>query len=152
MISAMSTKAFSILTSSVDGRRACPEDVVTYTCTGIGVGDLEWIAEPFIENDGTESNIIAYISTDTGRIGQTVSCTDRSMQDCAGFQATLISITNIMMNGLADMISTLAVTARALLNQTVVQCRGATTTEILTATNSISVTSTLPERVLQLHH
>jgi len=125
---------------------------VTYTCTGIGVGDLEWIAEPFIENDGTESNIIAYISTDTGRIGQTVSCTDRSMQDCAGFQATLISITNIVMNGLADMISTLAVTATAMLNETVVQCRGYTTTEILTATNSISVTSMLHEHVLQLNH
>ena len=142
------------LTSSVDGRRACPAEVVTYTCTGIGIGILEWTAEPFLEDDGAQSNTIIFFSTDMGRVGQTVNCVNRSiaMQDCAGFQATLISILNIMMNDEADMISTLAVTARALLNETVVQCRGTTTTEILTTTNLISVTSTLPEHVLQLHY
>ena len=141
------------LTSSVDGRRACPAEVVTYTCTGIGIGILEWTAEPFLEDDGAQSNTIIFFSTDMGRVGQTVNCVNRSiaMQDCAGFQATLISIANIV-NDEADMISTLTVTARALLNETVVQCRGTTTTEILTATNSISVTSTLPECVLQVHH
>ena len=111
---------------------------MTYTCTGIGVGILRWIAEPFLEDDGTQSNVIIYSSTDTARIGQTVNCIDRSiaMQDCAGFQATLISIGNIMTD-VADMISTLAVTATARLNGTVVQCRGTTTTEILSATSTI---------------
>ena len=141
------------LTSSVDGRRACPTEVVTYTCTGVGIGILEWTAEPFLEDDGAQSNTIIFFSTDMGRVGQTVNCVNRSiaMQDCAGFQATLASIANIV-NDVADMISTLTVTARALLNETVVQCRGTTRTEILTATNSISVTSTLPECVLQVHH
>lgn len=121
---------------------------MTYTCTVIGVGFHEWIAEPFLEDDGTESNIITYLSTDTAQIGQTVSCTDHSMQDCAGFQATLISITNLQMNGLADMVSTLTVTATAMLNETVVQYRGTTTTEILTVTTVINITSMLPEHVL----
>ena len=131
----------------MDGRRACPGEVVTYTCTAIGVGILQWIAEPFLENDGTENNIIIYFSTDTGRIGQTVNCRDRSMQDCAGFRATLTNITNIrMMSGasVADMTSALTVTTTARLNETVVQCTGTTTTEIITATNAISVTGTLP--------
>jgi len=134
------------------GRQACPAEVVTYTCTGIGIGILEWTAEPFLEDDGAQSNII-FFSTDMGRVGQTVNCVNRSiaMQDCAGFQATLANIANIV-NDVADMISTLTVTARALLNETVVQCRGTTTTEILTANNSISVTSTFTEHVLQLHH
>ena len=65
-----------------------------------------------------------------------------AMQDCADFQATLISIDNIMIDE-ADMISTLAVTATARLNGTVVQCRGTTTTEILAATNTITVAGTL---------
>ena len=119
---------------------------MTYTCTAIGVGIIEWIAEPFLENDGTDSNIIIYLSTNAAAIGQTRNCVDRSMQDCAGFQTNLTSITNVrMVSGatVADMISTLTVTAAARLNETVVQCRGTNTTEIITATNAISITSML---------
>ena len=128
----------------MDGRRACPGEVVTYTCTGIGVGRLEWIAEPFLENDGTEDNTITYASRDTGRINQTVNCINRpiAMQDCGGFRAVLTSITNPQ-TSVADMVSTLTVTATARLNDTVVQCGGVTATDQPTSTSAITVTSTL---------
>jgi len=121
---------------------------VTYTCTGIGVGDLYWVAVPFLQDDGTESNIITFNSAESDRIGQIVRCTDRSMQECAGFQATLTSITNLQMNGLANMVSTLTVIATAMLSDTVVQCRGSTLNDVLTATSVINITSTLPEHVV----
>ena len=134
------------LTSNVGGRRVCPGEVVTYMCTATGVGILEWTAEPFILDSG--GNRITYLSTDVQRIGQTVNCVDPSpAQDCADFQATLLSIGNVqMMSGatLADMTSNLTVTATARLNTTVVQRRGTTTTEILTATNAVNVTSMFP--------
>ena len=63
------------------------------------------------------------------------------------FKATLLSIGNVqMMSGatLADITSNLTVTATARLNTTVVQCRGTTTTGILTATNEVNVTSMFP--------
>ena len=134
------------LTSNVDGRRACPGEVVTYTCTATGVGILQWIAEPFILDSG--SSRLLFLSTDTQRIGQSVNCISPSqMQDCADFQTTLTSITNVqqvMGASVADMTSTLTVTAMARLNRTVVDCRGTTTTDILTATNTVNITSMLP--------
>jgi len=136
----MDIRATVTLTSSVDGRRACPEEVVTYTCTAIGVANIQWTAEPFLTNNPAENNAIIFLRTDTARVGQTVNCVDRSIQDCADFQATLLSITNSQ-GGMADMVSTLAVTAAARLNETVVQCRGTTATELPTANKSITITS-----------
>ena len=131
----------SFLTSNVSGSRLCPEDMVTYTCTATGVTYLGWTAEPFLSISGTPNNAIIFLRTDM--IGQTVNCVDRPVQDCASFQATLISITNSQ-GGVADMVSTLTVTATARLNGTVVQCRGITATETPTGNNSITVTGTLP--------
>ena len=138
------------LSSSVDGRRACPGELVTYTCSAIGVANLQWTAEPFLSGGPAGNNAIIFLRTDTVRVGQTVNCVDRPMQDCADFQAILLSITNSQ-GGVADMVSTLAVTAAARLNETVVQCRGTTATELPTANKSITIASMLPRHVLHLH-
>jgi len=121
---------------------------VTYTCTAIGVANLQWTAEPFLSGGPAGNNAIIFLRTDTVRVGQTVNCVDPSpTQDCADFRATLLSIGNVqMMSGatLADMTSILTVTATARLNTTVVQCRGTTPTGILTATNEVNVASMFP--------
>ena len=129
----------------MDGRRACPGELVTYTCTVTGVANLQWTAEPFLSGGPAGNNAIIFLRTDTVRVGQTVNCVDHPMQDCADFQATLLSITNSQ-GGVADMVSTLAVTAAARLNETVVQCRGTTATELPTANKSITITSMLRTR------
>ena len=134
----------------MNGSQLCPEDTVTYTCTATEVANLQWTAEPFLSANPNESNAIIFLRTDMMRIGQTVNCVDRGMQDCADFQASLISIANSQV-GVADMVSTLAVRAAARLNGTMVQCLGTTATEMPTATNSITVTGTLPGHVLCLH-
>ena len=103
----------------MDGRRACPGEVVTYTCTVTQGTGLEWIVEPFLS-----SNTLRF-TPDTTPADQMQGCNDFVSIDCAvfDFQST-VSITNINAGmTLADLTSTLRFTARSQLNGTVVQCR-----------------------------
>ena len=94
------------LTSILDGRQtACPEEVVTYTCTVLRTSVVSWVGLPRI-------NRIDYYPRD--QIGQQV---------IGDFQIALISNVPIAI-GLADLTTTLTVTATLARNGTVVQCLG----------------------------
>ena len=94
------------LTSTLDGRQtACPGKVVTYTCTVLRTAVISWVASPGI-------NFVNYYPRD--QIGQRI---------IADFQIALISNVPIAV-GLADLTTTLTVTATLARNGTVVQCLG----------------------------
>jgi len=97
------------LTSSVDGRQAvCPGEVVTYTCTALRTSSVGWVALPDI--DGFD-----YFPG--SQIGQ--------VQVIGNFQALLKNrILDLNIAGLADLTTTLTVTATPEQNGTVVQCQG----------------------------
>ena len=114
-----------VLNSSVGTRHACPGEMVTYTCTVRQGFLLDWIVEPFI----LLTTGIQFTSTNT--IGRSFDCNDVAAVQCEDFNfvATLTDTANptvVMRTTLADMTSTLAFTATARLNGTVVQCRGST--------------------------
>ena len=95
-----------MLTSTLDGRQtACPRVVVTYTCTAPRTTVVSWFALPDI------SGVDYFASSQIGE------------QVIGDFR---IALTNNSANGvgLADLITTLTVTATAGRNGTVVECRG----------------------------
>ena len=110
-----------ILDSSVGMRGVCPGEMVTYTCTVTQGVVLDWIVEPFLPRSAR----IQFTSTDT--IGRSFDCNDIAALQCADFNfvATLTNIANPTAS-VADITSTLTVTATSRLNGTVVQCRGTT--------------------------
>ena len=114
-----------VLNSSLGMRQACPGEMVTYNCTVNQGFRLEWAVGSFISfNTG-----IQFTSTNT--IGTSFDCSGVTAVRCEdlNFLATLTDTSNstvVMRTTLADMTSTLALTATARLNGTVVQCRGST--------------------------
>jgi len=116
----MDTRATITLTSSVDGRQAaCPEEVVTYTCTVTQAASITWNAAPVLMDSS-----VSFLSTSLSG-EQQLSCSDISSSiECADldYQAILTSVGTVDMNGAADLTSTFRFTARAELNGTVVQC------------------------------
>ena len=114
-----------VLNSSVGMRQACPGEIVTYTCTVTQGFLLEWIVEPFI----LANTDIEFTSTDT--IGRSFDCNGVAAVQCEEFDfvATLTNTANptvVRSTTLADMTSTLTFTAAAILNGTMVQCKGST--------------------------
>ena len=121
------------LTSNVDGRRACPGEVVTYTCTVIQGGAITWTAAPVLV-DQTAVVFLAATPSDNSRScpSATVQCADLDYQ---------AAFTNVgpLMNGAADMTSTFRFTARAELNGTTVQCSAVTATATPSTTQTLNV-------------
>ena len=114
--------------------------MVTYTCTVTQAVILDWTAVPFI----TESNRQQFSST-TPPENRVLTCgTSASLVQCADFdyQATLTSIGPVQ-GVYADMTSTFRFTTSARVNGTVVQCVGATATEMLIASSILNVTGML---------
>ena len=106
-------------------RHACPGETVTYTCTVRQGFLLDWIVEPFI----LLTTGIQFRSANN--VERSFDCNDVAAVQCEDFNfvATLTATVNptvVMRTTLADMTSTLAFTAAARLNGTVVQCRGST--------------------------
>ena len=120
-----------VLDSSVSMRGVCPGEMVTYTCTVTQGVVLDWIVEPFLPRSAR----IQFTSADT--IGRSFDCNDVAAVQCADFDfvATLTNIANPTAS-VADITSTLTVTATSRLNGTVVQCRG-TTADATLMNNSI---------------
>ena len=132
------TAATLVLDSSVGTRGVCPGEIVTYTCTVTQGFLLEWIVEPFIL-DNTD---IEFPSTDT--IGRSFDCNNVAAVQCAdlNFVATLTNTASMIMMGsttLADITSTLTITAAVRLNGTVVQCRGSTAVGFPVVNNTLHV-------------
>ena len=95
------------LTSILDWRQtACPREVVTYTCTVLRTSSITWFVLPDIDVDYFPNS----------PIGQRV---------IRGFQLALTNKVPDPNNAqLADLTTTLTVTATLARNGTVVQCRG----------------------------
>ena len=94
------------LTSTLDGRQtACPEEVVTYTCTVLQTAVVSWFALPNI-------NGVDYFPSSP--VGQQV---------IGDFRIALTRVGPVTMRQ-ADLTTTLTVTATAGRNGTVVECRG----------------------------
>ena len=110
-----------VLDSSVSMRGVCPGEMVTYTCTVTQGVVLDWIVEPFLPRSAR----IQFTSTDT--IERSFDCNDIAALQCEDFYfvSTLTNIANPT-TSVADITSTLTVTATSRLNGTVVQCRGTT--------------------------
>ena len=89
---------------------ACPEEVVTFQCTVVQGASLEWIIQPFID----EQDPITFLSIDS--IGYQVVRGE--------FHATLTNVTrNPNIGILADMTSKITVIASPMrLNGAVVEC------------------------------
>ena len=108
------------LTSTLDERQgACPGEVVTYTCTALRTSSVGWDVPP---------DIMQFNYFPSSPIGQ---------QDTGDFQVALISNVPISM-GLADLTTTLTITATADRNGTVVQCLGDEPSETDSAVLSIA--------------
>ena len=116
-----------MLDSSVNTtRRPCSGEMVTYTCTVTQGFALEWIVEPFISVSDTIQFVL-----DTTPIRTSVDCNGVTPPQCSNitFVATFTNTANhmtITSGPVADMTSTLTITAAVRLNGTVVQCRGST--------------------------
>ena len=111
------------LTSSVDaGQAVCPGEVVTYTCTALRTSSVGWVALPDI--DGFDY----FPSSPIGQV-----------QVIGNFQALLTNrILDPDIAGLADLTTTLTVTATPERNGTVVQCRGDEPSERMSLTLHIA--------------
>ena len=114
-----------VLDSSVGMRQACPAEMVTYTCTVNQGAQLDWIVEPFLPASA-QIQFLATAST-----GSSIHCSDLTPPQCDNidFVATLTNIANPMTiqgTTVADMASTLAISATVGLNGTVIQCKGTT--------------------------
>ena len=108
------------LTSTLDGRQgACPGEVVTYTCTAPRTSSVGWDVPPYI---------MQFNYFPSSPIGQ---------QNIGDFQVALISNVHVSM-GLADLTTTLTITATADRNGTVVQCLGDEPSETDSAVLSIA--------------
>ena len=103
-------RAAVTLTSTLDGRQTtCVRDVVTYTCTILRTSSITWSALPDIDGVGYFAN--------GGSFGQQVT---------GDFQIALTDRVPDPINPttLADLTTTLTVTATVGRNGTVVECRG----------------------------
>ena len=112
------------LTSTLNGRQtACPGEVVTYTCTVLRTTVVSWFALPDIDGVGYFAN--------GGPFGQQVT---------GDFQLTLTNRVPDAVNPerLADLTTTLTVTATAGHNGTVVQCRGDDPSERMNLTLNVA--------------
>ena len=104
----ISGRATVILTSTLDQKQtACPREVVTYTCTVLRTSSITWFVSPDIDVDYFPNS----------PLGQ---------QTIRGFQLALTERVPDPINPttLADLTTTLIVTATAGRNGTVVECRG----------------------------
>ena len=104
----ISGRATVTLTSTLGGRQTtCLGEVVTYTCTVLRTTAITWFVSPDIDFDYFPS----------GPLGN---------QIIGGFQLALTQIVPDPINptALADLTTTLTVTATAGRNGTVVECRG----------------------------
>jgi len=134
--------AATTLTSSVDGRTACPGEWVTYTCTVTQSALLEWTAEPFINSTNRRQ---FSSNTPPGDRGRFLSCSNRTSSiNCTDldYYATLTRV-RAFQNGFADMTSTFGFMASARVNGTVVQCKGLTLNEDQMANRMLNVTGGL---------
>ena len=131
-----------VLDSSVGMRGACPGEMVTYTCAVNQGFLLDWIVEPFLPASARiqfTSNMSIESRLDCNSVAS-VRCEDIQ------FVATLTNTVNrtvVMTTTLADMTSTLAFTATARLNGTVVQCRGSTAAGFPMVNRTLSVAGAL---------
>ena len=108
------------LTSTLVGRQtACPGEVVTYTCNVTLGFDIGWTVPPVL----MDTTLVVFIPTNP----KVLRCSDFSAIQCADldFQANLTAVGTVV-NGAADMTSTFRFTARAWLNETLVECSGLT--------------------------
>ena len=127
-----------ILDSSVGMRGACPGEMLTYTCTVKQGFQLDWIVEPFLPATAR----IQFTSTES--IGSRLNCSTVATVQCEDFDfvVTLTATANstvVRGTTLADMTSTLAFTATARLNGTVIQCRGSTESGVPITNNTLNV-------------
>ena len=127
-----------VLESSVGMGGACPEEMMTYTCTVKQGFQLDWIVEPFLPATAR----VQFTSTES--IGSRLNCSTVATVRCEDFEfvATLTATANstvVRGTTLADMTSTLAFTATARLNGTVVQCRGSTESGVPITNNTLNV-------------
>ena len=115
-----------VLNSSMGMRQVCPGEMVTYTCTVNQGFALDWIVEPFI----SIGDPIRFV-LDSTPVGRSVDCKGVTPPQCSNITFVAIFTNNanritVTSGPVADMTSTLTITAAVRLNGTVVQCRGAT--------------------------
>ena len=113
----------------LDSSVACPGEMVTYTCTVNQGVALDWIVEPFVPIGDPIRFVL-----DSTPVGRSVDCNGISPPQCSNitFVAIFTSTANritVTSGPVADMTSTLTITAAVRLNGTVVQCRGVTESE-----------------------
>jgi len=128
-----------VLNSSVGMRRACPGKMVTYTCTVTQGFLIDWIVELFLNG-----SIRIQFALGSTPLGRRVDCNAVSPPQCDNidFVATFTNTANPMTvpgGTLADMTSTLTITATVRLNGTVVQCRGTTAVGFPVVNNTLHV-------------
>ena len=119
------------LTSTLDGRQTtCPGEMVTYTCTVLRTAVISWVVSPGIMNR------VDYYPRD--QIGPRV---------VGDFQ---IALTSNVRNGtgLADLTTTLTVTATLARNGTVVQCRGDDPSERMSLVLNIASEQSMPSIII----
>ena len=115
-----------VLNSSVGMRQVCPGEMVTYTCTVNQGFALDWIVEPFV----SIGDPIRFV-LDSTPVGRSVDCNGVTPPQCSNitFMAFFTNTANritVTSGPVADMTSTLTITAAIRLNGTVVQCGGST--------------------------
>ena len=106
-----STIVFSdSLSSSLDGRYACPDEDVTYTCTGTTALGLRWTVSSYVsQGDG-----LGFFTHDSVGMTKTMN----------SFTATLIHVENGLSNSsLFEMTMTLNFPTSHIANQTTISCR-----------------------------
>ena len=114
---------------------------MTYTCTVNQGFALEWIVEPFLPGSAG----IKFTSTTS--FGSRLDCSAVTAVQCEDFQfeATLTNTSNptvVRGTTLADITSTLTLTATARQDRTVVQCRGLTPNATPKVNSTLSVAGT----------
>ena len=112
------------LTSTLDGRQtACPREVVTYTCTVLRTTVVSWFALPDIDGVGYFAN--------GGPFGQQVT---------GDFQLALTNRVPDAVNPerVADLTTSLTVTATLARNGIVVECRGDDPSERMNLTLNVA--------------
>ena len=118
------------LTSTLDGRQtACPREVVTYTCTVLCTTAITWFALPGINGVGYFASGRSFGPEVTG-----------------DFQLALTERVPDPNNPttLADLTTTLTVTATLVRNGTVVQCRGDEPNERISLVLNIASEQSVP--------
>ena len=122
------TPATITLTSTLNGQPASPGQEVTYTCTLTEAALIHWTFPPMFTNE----NCVQFTPTtppDQRMLNSSdvpaINCTDRNFWADLNFWAALTSVDTVM-NGIANLTSTLRFPATVALNGTVIQCSGIT--------------------------